>query len=73
MKIKFYPIDIDYKDAIRIFGKTEDGKKIVVIDDSLKPYFYAIPDENASEFKKKIDSLKESKDYIVKTELVRKK
>lgn len=71
MKVKFYPIDIDYKDCIRIFGKTDDNKKIVVIDDSLKPYFYVIPESKID--LEKINSLREGENYVVKTELVRKK
>nr|MBI4156195.1 hypothetical protein [Candidatus Woesearchaeota archaeon] len=37
MEMSFYPIDIDYIDReikaeIRIFGKTDDGKRICAID-----------------------------------------
>src|SRR3989344_5909629 len=47
--VHFYPIDIDYitgtsgAAVIRIFGKTPDGKRICVYDDTFQPYFYVLP------------------------------
>ncbi len=48
MKLQFYPLDIDSIDyegssAVRIFGRTKEGKRICIIDNTFKPYFYAIP------------------------------
>ena len=54
MKVKFIPLDFDYIDkriegedkaVIRIFGKTDDGKRICVID-TADPYFWVLPKHN---------------------------
>ena len=47
VKLRFYPIDVDFsfvnsKPAIRIFALAADGKKLILLDSSFKPYFYAI-------------------------------
>lgn len=49
---KFYPLDVDYftengKPVIRIYGKTLEGKRIVVLDKQFEPYFYVIPEEDS--------------------------
>jgi DNA polymerase elongation subunit (family B) len=49
-KTEFYPLSIDYYDdfdsdgegVIRLFGRTLDGKRICVLDDSFSHYFWAI-------------------------------
>jgi len=39
--MKFILTDIDYKgEAIRLFGKTNKGKRVIVKDEEFKPYFY---------------------------------
>lgn len=48
MKVQFYPLDIDSTEyegstAIIIFGRTKEGKRICIIDDTFNPYFWAIP------------------------------
>ncbi len=73
VNVRFYPIDIDYREDIRIFGKTEEGKKIVVIDDSIQPYFYVdSKDEEINMFKDKISKLQEDNSYVTKTEFSKK-
>ena len=60
VKIQFYPIDFDYdkEGNIKIYGKTIENKRIYVIDDSIKPYFWAIPEKgNIHEIEKIIDSV----------------
>ena len=43
--IQFYPLDFeDLGNKIKIFGKTLDGKRITILDDSIKPYFYVMTD-----------------------------
>ena len=49
MKVKFIPLDFDYIDinskaVIRIWGRTDSGKRICVID-STPPYFWVIPQD----------------------------
>ena len=63
MQAKFCLIDIDYKDiddktVILLFGKTTDGKNVVVIDESYEPYFYVLPD-NLEKAKKEITEVLE--------------
>ncbi|MGQ4832797.1 MAG: DNA-directed DNA polymerase [Candidatus Asgardarchaeia archaeon] len=51
-EIIFWPIDVAYTiidgiPYIEIWGISEDNKRVVVLDGSFRPYFYAIPKENA--------------------------
>lgn len=46
--VKFHMLDITYKIVgdgvvVLIFGKTDDGKRVCVLDDSFEPYFYVLP------------------------------
>ncbi len=50
---RFYPIDVSYsiideKPAILLYGRTEDRKRVCVVDFSFRPYFIVIPDDNAN-------------------------
>ncbi|MFC1686264.1 DNA-directed DNA polymerase [Nanoarchaeota archaeon] len=63
MRVKFIPLDFDYLDRdgkswIRIWGKTEEGKRICVID-TTPPYFWIIPyeDVNLDRYIKKIKAI----------------
>ncbi len=54
MEMKFQILDVDYvlvnsKPHIRIFGKTSDGKSIVVFQNNFLPYFYVLPVEGKEE------------------------
>ncbi len=73
MKIGFYPLDIDYenkeKATVKMFGRTSEGKKIDLVDDSLQPYFWATAKKNIEALKKKIEKLK----GVVKAEIEDKK
>ena len=45
MKFNFFIVDVDYfivenKPVIRLFGKNEKGKTVVLFDKNFKPYFY---------------------------------
>ena len=75
MNFKFYPIDIDYTNGIRVFGRLDTGKRAVVLDNSLKPFFYAVLDnpKDAEKLAKKINSLKYEENFVVKTEIVDRK
>ena len=65
MNFKFYPIDVEYNNGIRIFGRLDNGKRVVVLDNSLKPFFYAIPEQKDIEkLAKKIESLKEGDNFV---------
>jgi len=53
--LEFYPFDFDYintpegRAIIRVFGSTKEGKKIVVLDGSIQPYFYVIVNAERSD------------------------
>ncbi len=55
VKVGFFPLDIDYvsgdsgKAIIRLFGRTIDGKRIIVLDDTFNPYFWAILGNNVKD------------------------
>ena len=72
--IGFYPYDIDSvidkenRSVIRLFGRTEDGKKVVVFDRNFNAYFYVIPRKYNEELRKKIEEIrvdKENRSYFV--------
>src|SRR3989344_3983732 len=75
-KIEFYPLDFDYdtEGNVLIYGKTTGNERMVVKDDSVKPYFYVL---NGDEKAKEIENIRikdENKIYkVIKTELVKKK
>ncbi|MGF7118612.1 3'-5' exonuclease [Methanobacterium oryzae] len=57
---RFILLDIDYftkkgEHVVRLFGKLEDGRSIIVLDKNFKPYIYVLPHE----IKECIDELKE--------------
>lgn len=48
-EVNFYLLDVDASsDAIRLFGITPDGKKVLALDGGFEPYFYVIPKPDAS-------------------------
>ncbi len=61
-KVEFCLLDIDYivegeKPIIRLFGKTLDGRRVVVLDYDFEPYFYVLPTESA-EINKLVEKIK---------------
>jgi DNA polymerase elongation subunit (family B) len=73
MKIEFYPLEVDYenreKSTIKLLGRTKDGKKLELIDDSIQPYFWVTAKKDIEELKKKIEKTK----GVVKAEIENKK
>ena len=78
-KIQFFPLDATYKIAdgkaiINLYGKTQDGKQICILDGNFSPYFYAIPKSDAkiSDVREKLEGTRIEKDnetyFVVKTE-----
>jgi DNA polymerase elongation subunit (family B) len=52
-KLQFYPIDLTYKlvrgkAVVYIYGRTQDGKQIGVIDSDFEPYFYVVPKKSTN-------------------------
>jgi len=76
VKIRFYPLDIAYKvienkPQIQLFGRTEEGKHVCVIDESFEPYFYVLPENE--DIVKKIEKLSvEKREGIAKVTKVEK-
>ncbi len=84
VKVEFFPIDLDYYDnsahrpVIRIFGRTLDGKRVCVLDDSFNPYFYvaAKSKESIGKIISRAESIKINENgriaHVIKTEIVKK-
>jgi DNA polymerase I len=84
--INFIPIDYDYfdfngKNCIKIIGRTEEGKRICILDE-FEPYFWAIlkqetSDKKMREIQEKINKLEIKSDTrttkVEKTEICDKK
>jgi DNA polymerase elongation subunit (family B) len=71
----FCLLDIDYelvngKAVIRMFGRTKEGKSILVTDKTFEPYFYALLDDGFEDVKKRLLEMKTSEYEIVKVEKV---
>ena len=69
--IEFYPFDVDYSssdEAVRIFGTTADGKKVIMLDENFRNSFYVIinpkKEEKALEFLEKFEI--KSDDSVIK-------
>lgn len=78
--LKFCIIDTDYgvennEPVIRLWGKKEDGKSIVVLDRNFKPYFYIElnPDQNLEDFRRRLEELEEIGEKVLGVEYVEKK
>jgi DNA polymerase, archaea type len=80
-QIQFFPLDatykiVDGKAIINLFGKTDDGKQITVLDADFEPYFYVIsvPGTDLEEKIKKI-RVEDEKGlaFVTKTEALIKK
>ncbi len=82
--LKFHMLDITYKIqgdsvAVLIFGKTEDGKRICVLDDSFEPYFYVLPKkrEDIEKLRPEVEAIKLSRDdyssFVKRTEVLKRK
>lgn len=77
VKIQFYPLDISYeteesgKSMIQLFGRTVDGKKICVLDESYLPNFYVIPKKSKIlDLKRKIDAIKRGEYKVIESKVV---
>jgi len=75
VKKEFYPLDFDYdSEGIIIYGKTTGNERIVIKDDSVKPYFYVLENEKRAKEIENIRVKEENRIYkVLKTEIVNKK
>ncbi|MFH1425054.1 MAG: DNA-directed DNA polymerase [archaeon] len=69
----FCLLDIDYSldgglPAVRMFGRTDKGKSIVVLDKSFEPYFYVLVKDDLKKVEKSIKELGGGEFEIVKVE-----
>ncbi len=78
--IQFFPLDVTYKvrddkPVIHLFGRTADGRQVLVVDDSFEPYFYVIPKKGV-EIREKLEKIEVEREEkaakVTKTELVNK-
>lgn len=77
--IDFFPITINSettqtgKEIIEIFGKTTNGKRICVTDDSFQNYFWVLANKDISNLREKIEKIKIQNDErtitVTKTEI----
>jgi DNA polymerase elongation subunit (family B) len=78
-KYEFYPLDFDYTrdGTIQIIGKTINNERIIVIDNSMKQFFYAFPKGPADKLSQELSNIRIKKDdgiiKFFKTEVVKKK
>jgi DNA polymerase elongation subunit (family B) len=77
----FYPFDVAYKvqegkATINMFGRSDDGRHVTVIDGSFEPYFYVVPKDGANISEKlgkvRVENGNEAH-YVARTEAVIKK
>ncbi len=81
--VKMLILEVDYfldngKPVIRIWGKTQAGKSVVLLDDTFRPYFYVEPvkditDGELSELKKKLMTIEVESRKPRRIELVERK
>jgi len=70
MKLEFCLLDLDYERvgeniSIVLYGRTSDGKRVVVVDPTYEPYFYILP-KNFDRAKKEIEGILKKKKVKVK-------
>ncbi|HDD05235.1 MAG TPA: DNA polymerase [Candidatus Aenigmarchaeota archaeon] len=67
--MEFYPVDVDYVDeggnsVVRIFGLTEEGERVIVLDRNFRQYFY-VRFEKPEKVIEKVKKLKVGKHEVV--------
>ena len=76
VKKEFYPLDFGYDNTgnVVIYGKTTGNERIVVKDDSIKPFFYVFENGKKAGEIENVRIKEENKIYkVLKTEIVKKK
>ncbi|MEM2849999.1 MAG: DNA polymerase domain-containing protein, partial [Candidatus Bathyarchaeia archaeon] len=68
--LKFYLLDVDsrFKGGevdVRLWGLTDDGRRVVLFDKTLKPYFYAVA-ENVKVLERHLKTIKEIEEFELK-------
>src|SRR3989344_3314146 len=78
-KYEFDPLDFDYTrdGTIQIMGKTINNERIIVLDDSVKQFFYVFPKGHAEKLSEELSNIRIRKDdgiiKFFKTEVIKKK
>ncbi len=67
--MEFYPVDVDYIDeggnsVVRIFGVTEEGERVIVLDRNFHQYFY-VRFKNPKKIVEKVKKLEVDKYKVV--------
>lgn len=76
VKKEFYPLDFDYDSQgnVLVYGKTTGNERIVVKDNSIKPYFYVLENGERAKEIERIRVKEDNRIYkVLKTEIVKKK
>src|SRR5712692_6087124 len=78
MKLTFYLLDINYeiiqhKPQVRLWGVTEQGERILILDESFAPYFYltAKRRDDLNSILKQLEENKKQSKQISKVEPVK--
>ncbi|MBL7206773.1 MAG: ribonuclease H-like domain-containing protein [Candidatus Aenigmarchaeota archaeon] len=78
MKHHFYLLDIEYtvendRPIVRLWGKTDSGKSIIVLDETFRPYFYVEPKEPGivNDLVKKLETIKMEGETVQNVEVVK--
>lgn len=79
VKVKFFPFDITYKviddkPVVHLFGRTDKGNQIIVLDENFKPYFYIAlkKGKNPANFIEKIEKFEKEGVKIVRADFINK-
>ncbi len=78
VNFNFYPVDInqkvvDNKAFLYLYGRTDKGEQICLVEKDFQPYFWVLPKENPDELKAKLEKLQTDEFKVVKVETEKKK
>ncbi|MEM3104336.1 MAG: DNA polymerase II, partial [Candidatus Bathyarchaeia archaeon] len=70
ISLRFYLLDIDSRlrsgeVEVRLWGLTDEGRRVVLFDRALKPYFYAVA-ENTELLEKQLKSIGDVEEFELK-------
>ena len=74
VRVRFYPVEISYatiadKPVVQLFGRTEEGRRICVVDEGFQPYFWVLPEGNAKKAAEEIAKIRADEREVAGTEV----
>ena len=80
MKLRFYLLDSSYEvvnrqPVVLLWGVDADGSRVLLRDESFRPYFYVLPDDgvNLNDLASKVKTLSRSSSPIISVDVLKKK